>query len=118
MTRIVPQPLSIETAAQAFAALGSEQRLAVLQVLVAAGPDGLTTGDLGARTGIAASTLTHHVRFLAQAGLVTQRRAGRSIICAAAFEPVRRLSQYLLLNCCAEAATGHEHASHSRETAS
>ena len=39
--------LSIEVAAASFAALGSEQRLAVLRALVRAGPDGLAIGLLG-----------------------------------------------------------------------
>ncbi|MEK6215689.1 MAG: transcriptional regulator, partial [Boseongicola sp.] len=37
--------------ASTFAALGSEQRLGVLKVLVRAGPDGLTIGGLGIRSG-------------------------------------------------------------------
>jgi ArsR family transcriptional regulator len=108
-----PKTLSIEEAAQAFAALGSEQRLAVLTTLVMAGPEGLMTGELGNRTGIAASTLTHHLRFLTQAGLVTQEKRGRAIYCAAAaYDTVELLSQYLLLNCCAEASDGCEHIEH------
>ncbi|QHQ35504.1 ArsR/SmtB family transcription factor [Algicella marina] len=97
-------PLDIEEAARAFAALGSGQRLAVLQALVAAGPEGLAAGDLAQRTGIGGSTLTHHLRFLTQSQLATQRREGRSIISTAAFGRVETLSNYLLLNCCAEPA--------------
>ncbi len=106
-------PLDIEEAAQAFAALGSGQRLSVLQTLVAAGPKGLAAGDISAKTGISASTLTHHLRFLTQSQLVTQRREGRSIISVAAFGRVETLSQYLLLNCCADAdGTSHEGHTH------
>jgi ArsR family transcriptional regulator, arsenate/arsenite/antimonite-responsive transcriptional repressor len=108
-----PRTLSIEEAAQAFAALGSEQRLAVLTTLVMAGPEGLMMGELGNRTGIAASTLTHHLRFLTQAGLVTQEKRGRAIYCAAAaYETVELLSRYLLLNCCADAPNGASHEQH------
>lgn len=110
--------LSIEEAAQAFAALGSEQRLAVLQVLVKAGPDGLMMGVLGERSGIAASTLNHHLRFLTQAGLVVQERRGRSIICAAAaYDTVELLSAYLMRNCCADAPQDTKHKDHSEATA-
>ncbi len=113
MTKTPLSPLSIEDAAQAFAALGSEQRLAVLTTLVMAGTEGLKMGQLGERTGISASTLTHHLRFLTQAGLVTQERRGRAIYCAAAkYDAVARLSTYLLMNCCAEAPEGAEHAEH------
>ena len=90
-------------AASRFAALGSEQRLTVLITLVRAGPDGLSIGELGARTGVTGSTLTHHVKSLAQAGLVRQERKGRSIICAAiAYDEIRSLSEFLLKKCCAD----------------
>ena len=91
-------------AAASFAALGSEQRLSVLRTLVRAGPDGLSIGALGERTGVTGSTLTHHLKLLAAAGLVKQQRQGRSTICAAvAYEEVEALSHFLLTECCAEA---------------
>lgn len=109
MNRITDTPL--EDAAQAFAALGSEQRLGVLRALVRSGPDGLSIGELGEITGITGATLTHHVKFLAHAGLVTQTRKGRSIICAAvAYDMVQKLSDFLLSECCADAPhTNHTH---------
>ncbi len=98
-----PPPLSAEIAAAKFAALGSEQRLAVMHALVRAGHDGLSMGALGERSGITGSTLTHHLKILSAAGLVTQARQGRSIICAAAdYQEVEALSTYLMRNCCAD----------------
>lgn len=107
----LPEDLGLTRAASTFAALGSEQRLAVLRTLVRAGTEGLTIGELGRRCGVSGSTLTHHMKILAQAGLVTQQRKGRSIICAAvAFDEVRGLSEFLLKECCADATTtGHNH---------
>ncbi len=100
-------PLSdtdLAVTASAFAALGSEQRLFVLRTLVRAGPDGLSIGDLGQRSGVTGSTLTHHMKILAQAGLVRQTRQGRSIICAAvAYPELSALADYLLHECCADA---------------
>jgi ArsR family transcriptional regulator, arsenate/arsenite/antimonite-responsive transcriptional repressor len=105
--------LDQEEAAQCFAALGSEQRLAVLQTLVAAGPEGLAAGVLAERVALGASTLTHHLRFLTQAGLVHQRRAGRSVLSSANYDRVQALSAYLLLNCCADAPVcAHPHEEH------
>ena len=96
--------LPVQDAALAFAALGSEQRLQVLRALVRAGPEGLSVGELGERCGINGSTLTHHVRSLAQVGLVTQTRHGRTVICAAvAYSAIDRLTQFLHENCCADA---------------
>ncbi len=105
--------MPLEIAASKFAALGSEQRLSVLRALVRAGPEGLSIGELGARTGVTGSTLTHHMRILTQAGLATQAKQGRSVICAAAaYEEVRDLSNFLLTQCCADCPPGertHDH---------
>ena len=103
MEKIDDLILSQEAAADSFAALGSEPRLAVVLALVGAGPTGLSAAELAERTGIAGSRLTHHLRFLTQAGLVDQQRQGRQIISRAQFDALEKLSRYLLLNCCAEA---------------
>ena len=105
-----PEETNLTIAAARFAALGSEQRLTVLRSLVRAGPDGLTIGALGERTGVSGSTLTHHLKILTSAGLVTQARQGRSIICAAvAYDEVRELSEFLTKECCADSgANGSE----------
>lgn len=109
MSRNAQPDLVIARMASCFAALGSEQRLSVLRALVRAGPAGLSIGDLGTRSGITGSTLTHHLKILVQAGLVTQTRRGRSIICAAASYPeMQALSEFLLSECCADAAHPHE----------
>ena len=108
-----PPAPSVVEAASAFAALGSEQRLAVLRSIVRAGPEGLTIGELGERTGVTGSTLTHHTKMLTSAGLVSQARQGRKIICvAAAYETMKALADFLLCECCADAANpceAHEH---------
>ena len=103
--------LDLTAAATSFAALGSEQRLSVLKLLVRAGPDGLSIGELGERSGVTGSTLTHHMKLLAAAGLVRQVREGRRIICiGAAYERMQELSTFLLKECCADAPDGgHRH---------
>lgn len=98
-------PAEMAEIASTFAALGSEQRLSVLRVLVRAGPDGLKIGDLGTRTGVTGSTLTHHMKILTAAGLVSQIRHGRSVICIAAeYDQMKSLSEFLLSECCADSA--------------
>lgn len=67
MKRFVDTELSL-TEAAAFAALGWEQRLDILKVLVSAGPEGLSIGELGERNGIRGSTLTRHLKILIAAG--------------------------------------------------
>lgn len=67
-------------------------------------------GEVGQRTGVTGSTLTHHLKILAGAGLVTQEKRGRSIIVGAAdYDQMRALSDFLLSECCADASTDKEH---------
>ncbi|WP_425037681.1 ArsR/SmtB family transcription factor [Primorskyibacter sp. S187A] len=94
--------LNWDDASVSFAALGSEARLQVLRTLVRAGPEGLPVADIQSRTGIPASTLTHHLKFLAAAGVVTQEKIGRSIISRAAFSHLEDLAHFLLCECCAD----------------
>lgn len=113
MKRFDDTSLSLTEAAGAFAALGSEQRLAILQTLVRAGPDGYSMGVLGEKTGVTGSTLTHHLKFLTTAGLVEQAKQGRTIICSSvAYGQVEALSAFLLQNCCADADAPHDPKGH------
>ena len=89
-------------AAQGFSAMGSEARLEVLQLLVKAGTDGLPVGDIQSRTGIVASTLAHHLKFLAAADLILQEKQGRSIISRANYEHLETLAGFILTECCVD----------------
>jgi DNA-binding transcriptional ArsR family regulator len=75
----------------------------VLLALVRAGHDGLTVGDILERVGLPASTLAHHLKFLAAGGLIEQERHGRAVINRAAYERIEELAAFLLRECCAEA---------------
>ena len=91
-----------ESAARGFAAMGSEARLAVLKVLVRAGEAGLSVGQIQQRTGIAPSTLAHHLKFLAAGGLVEQEKVGRATISRACYPVLQALAAYILDECCAD----------------
>jgi DNA-binding transcriptional ArsR family regulator len=106
-----PDLPALTFAASAFAALGSEQRLSILRRLVRAGPEGLPIGELGEAAGITGSVLTHHLKQMVSAGLLQQRRDGRRIICAVDYDQIRRLSDYLLHECCADQG-GHNPGGH------
>lgn len=92
--------ISLEEAAQGFAAVGSEPRLEVLLCLIRAGEPGLYFADIQERTGVPASTLSHHLRFLAAAGLIIQQRQGRQTLSTPNFEQLAGLSEFLLSQCC------------------
>jgi len=92
----------LEEVAQGFAALGSEARLEVVLALVRAGTNGLTIGEIQSRTGMAASTLAHHLKFLASAGLIEQEKQGRAVINRPCFPRLETLAGYILRECCAD----------------
>lgn len=94
---------AVEEVAQAFAAMGSEARLQVVLTLVRAGTNGLSIGDVQARTGMPASTLAHHLKFLASAGLIEQEKRGRTVINRPCFARLETLAGYILNQCCADA---------------
>lgn len=96
--------LSPEEAVQGFAAVASEPRLAVLLTLVRAGEEGLNVGEIQQRVGLPASTLAHHLKFLAAGGVIEQVRQGRTVLNRAAYGRIEALAAYLLDECCADAA--------------
>jgi ArsR family transcriptional regulator, arsenate/arsenite/antimonite-responsive transcriptional repressor len=84
----------------ALAALAQDSRLDIYRLLVQAGPDGLPAGQVGERLDLPSPTLSFHLAQLKHAGLVTHRRAGRSIIYAANYPAMNALLGYLTENCC------------------
>lgn len=91
-----------EEAAAGFAAMGSEARLQALRCLVRAGEAGLTVGEIQDRTGIAPSTLAHHLKFLTGAGVIEQERCGRVVTNRASFDRLRQLADFILSECCSD----------------
>ncbi len=84
----------------ALAALAQESRLDIFRLLVQAGPDGLPAGQIGERLGLPSATLSFHLNHLKQAGLLTFRRASRSLIYTAEYAAMNDLLAYLTKNCC------------------
>jgi ArsR family transcriptional regulator, arsenate/arsenite/antimonite-responsive transcriptional repressor len=87
-------------AVAALAALAQDNRLDVFRLLVQAGPDGLPAGQVAHKLKLAPNTLTFHFDRLRDAGLVTVRRDGRSMIYAARFAAMTALIEFLTENCC------------------
>src|SRR4029079_19760290 len=83
-----------------LAALAQENRLDTFRLLVQAGPEGLPAGEVAAALGRPPNTLTFHVDRLREAGLVTVRREGRSMIYSARYDAMNALLGYLTENCC------------------
>lgn len=87
-------------ALQALTGLAQKSRLAIFRHLVELGPAGACPGELAAAVGVAAPTLSFHLRTLLQAGLIDAEQNGRSITYRANFEAMRGLIGYLGDNCC------------------
>ncbi|MBY6264047.1 ArsR family transcriptional regulator [Azospirillum sp. 412522] len=92
--------MEMNAAADAFAALAQETRLAVFRLLITMGPNGLTAGELARRVGVPASTLSHHLATLERAGLLRSWRVQRQIFYASDYEGTRRLIAFLMEDCC------------------
>ncbi|MGG5809004.1 metalloregulator ArsR/SmtB family transcription factor [Falsiroseomonas sp. CW058] len=86
--------------ASGFMALGQGTRLDLMRALLAAGPSGLSAGEIATRLGVPASTLSFHLRTLEEAGLVAPTRHGRSLVYAAQVARLRDLVAFLAEACC------------------
>src|SRR5438067_1556730 len=84
----------------ALAALAQDNRLDVFRLLIEAGQQGLSAGAVADALKLAPNTLTFHFDRLRDAGLVTVRREGRSMIYAARYQTMNALIAYLTENCC------------------
>ncbi|MES2129059.1 MAG: metalloregulator ArsR/SmtB family transcription factor [Pseudomonadota bacterium] len=85
----------------ALAALAQESRLAVFRLLVTLGPAGMAATRIAEHLGIAASSLSFHLKELSHAGLIVARQDGRFVIYVANFEVMNSLIGFLSENCCA-----------------
>ena len=83
-----------------LAALAQENRLDTFRLLVQAGPEGMPAGEVAAALGLPPNTLTFHFDKLREAGLVSVRRDGRSMIYAAQYDRMNDLLGFLMNDCC------------------
>jgi len=86
--------------ADMFAAMGTESRLRIMRLLLAAHPDGLVVGDIGSELDIANSTLSHHLDKLKNEGLVQVRREGTFLWYSADTKALQELLGFLYAECC------------------
>ena len=75
-------------------------RLSIVRMLVQRGPDGTSAGEIQARMEAPASTLSHHLSRLVQAGLITTRGEGTFHLYAPDISALRALTNYLWQDCC------------------
>ena len=86
--------------ADMFAALGAEPRLRIMRLLLSAHPDGLVVSEIQAETGVAGSTLSHHLEKLKNHQLVISEREKAFIRYRANVEALEGLLGFLYAECC------------------
>ena len=83
-----------------FAALGAEPRLRIVRLLLSAHPDGMVVSEIQTETGVAGSTLSHHLEKLKNDGLVTVERERAFMRYRANTEVLEELLGFLYAECC------------------
>jgi DNA-binding transcriptional ArsR family regulator len=94
----VPSPL--ERHAEQLAALGHPVRLQILRFVVQGGDEGTAAGEIQSHVGLPASTLSHHLKRLVDARLLTSRNEGTYNYYAPDYAVLRKLTDYLWEDCC------------------
>lgn len=83
-----------------FDALSQETRLGAFRLLVKAGPEGLAAGVLSEQLGTPHNTMSFHLNHLSNAGIISSRKNGRSVIYSANFDTTRDLIAFMVEDCC------------------
>jgi ArsR family transcriptional regulator len=86
--------------ADMLAAMGTEPRLRIMQLLLSTHPEGLVVGDIGSELDIPSSTLSHHLEKLKHEDLVQVRREGTFLWYSANAEVLQELLGFLYAECC------------------
>ena len=97
-----PKTTAAQTArfADMFAALGTEVRLQILRLLLAAHPDGMVVGEIQSELDIPASTLSHHLEKLKGEGLASVQRESTFLRYTANTAALEELLGFLFAECC------------------
>jgi len=94
--------MDIQRAIIMFDALSQETRLGAFRLLVRAGADGLAAGVLSEKLGTPHNTMSFHLNHLSNAGIVSSRKQGRSVIYSANFDSTRDLIDFMVKDCCSD----------------
>jgi DNA-binding transcriptional ArsR family regulator len=81
-------------------ALGHPVRLSIVRYVVQSGGEGVPAGAIQEHVDLPASTLSHHLKRLVDAGLLSARQQGTFHYYAADYGALRTLTDYLWEDCC------------------
>src|SRR5262245_21726318 len=86
--------------AEQLGALGHPIRLAILRHVVQAGPEGAAAGSIQAHVDMPASSLSHHLKRLVDAGVLSSHGEGTFHYYTAEYQTLRKLTDALWEDCC------------------
>lgn len=92
--------MELSSATEALSALAHETRLAVFQLVIKEGPEGLRAGEIARRMNVQPSTLSGHLNALRRAQLLSSRREQQQIYYSANIEGTKKLINFLTQDCC------------------
>ena len=86
--------------ADMLSAIGTEPRLRIMRLLLAAHPEGLVVGEIQSELDIPNSTLSHHLEKLKNEDLVVVHRESTFLRYTANSEALQELLSFLYSECC------------------
>jgi DNA-binding transcriptional ArsR family regulator len=86
--------------ADMFAAMGTESRLSIMQILLSAHPEGMVVGKIQEELRISPSNLSHHLDKLKSEELVRATREGTYLRYSANTAALKELLAFLYTECC------------------
>lgn len=97
--------MDVDTAALLLSQMGNVTRLKIIRLLVRAGGEGLTVGDIQQKLDVPGSTLSHHLSHLKNVGLIQQNREATVLRCSVHFDKIQQIVQFLTEECCMDVET-------------
>jgi DNA-binding transcriptional ArsR family regulator len=98
------QRKSVAHLADMISAMGNEQRLMIMRLLLQSHPEGMVVGDIQSELGIPGSTLSHHLEKLKIAGLVSVKRESQFLRYKAEAQALEEILAFLFSECCARSS--------------
>jgi DNA-binding transcriptional ArsR family regulator len=99
-------PSKLDRHAEQLSALGHPVRLSILRYVVQGGDEGAAAGAIQSHVDTPASTLSHHLKRLVDAGLLKTRGEGTFHYYSADFTALRALTDYVWEDCCKRGKSG------------
>ncbi len=101
-----------EKAISILSAMAQTTRFAVFRMLMKAGDDGVSAGEIAKKLNVPQNTLSAHLNILNQAGLIKMKRSGRNLFYSISINELNNFLEYLVQDCC----DGHPEVCYSGKT--